>query len=71
MRCPCRGCPDRTITCHGFCERYRDWREVFEKEKEWKRRQNPIYSETCKKKLDSNAIRKARGWTRSHGKNND
>lgn len=24
--CPCKGCDDRTITCHSFCGRYKEWK---------------------------------------------
>ena len=24
--CPCRGCHDRKLGCHGFCERYQEWK---------------------------------------------
>ena len=27
MKCPCKECFHRTITCHGFCEGYKAWRE--------------------------------------------
>ena len=23
MICPCKGCPERVVGCHGSCERYR------------------------------------------------
>lgn len=23
---PCYGCHDRTLTCHGFCQRYKDYK---------------------------------------------
>lgn len=26
MICPCKGCVDRTITCHGVCKRYQEWK---------------------------------------------
>ena len=26
MKCPCRDCADRTVTCHGFCEQYKGWK---------------------------------------------
>ena len=26
MICPCKGCTDRTLTCHGFCQRYKEWK---------------------------------------------
>jgi len=30
---PCdKACPDRTVTCHGFCRRYKEWQEIHEKE---------------------------------------
>lgn len=25
-KCPCKDCPDRTITCHRFCSRYKEWK---------------------------------------------
>ena len=32
-RSPCdKACPDRTVTCHGFCKRYKEWQEIHEKE---------------------------------------
>ena len=24
--CPCKGCTERTISCHGFCKRYQEWK---------------------------------------------
>lgn len=26
MKCPCRDCNNRTVTCHGFCEQYKEWK---------------------------------------------
>ncbi len=26
--CPCRGCTDRSIYCHGTCEKYKDFLQV-------------------------------------------
>jgi len=26
MKCPCRDCNDRTVTCHSFCEKYKKWK---------------------------------------------
>lgn len=31
---PCKGCLDRTITCHTMCRRYQEWKSVHEKEVE-------------------------------------
>lgn len=25
--CPCKGCDERTVTCHGTCEKYLAWRK--------------------------------------------
>jgi len=33
IRC-CLNCPDRTVSCHSTCERYRKEREAWEKRKE-------------------------------------
>lgn len=26
MKCPCKGCTDRTITCHSVCSKYEEWK---------------------------------------------
>ena len=25
MKCPCKGCDNRKLGCHGFCEGYKAW----------------------------------------------
>jgi hypothetical protein len=42
MACPCKECTERTITCHGFCERYKDWKDERDKgnEERYKHREN-------------------------------
>lgn len=42
---PCKGCTDRTVTCHGVCRRYQEWQDENEKVKQWLRDQAPITSE--------------------------
>lgn len=27
MKCPCRGCEERAVGCHGKCERHARWLE--------------------------------------------
>ena len=27
MKCPCKECDHHTITCHGFCDGYKKWRD--------------------------------------------
>jgi hypothetical protein len=28
--CPCRGCTERILLCHGRCERYQAWKTEYE-----------------------------------------
>lgn len=47
-RCPCKGCDRRTVTCHGFCRVYKEWkaedfRQKHEGKQEWPDRQNMPY----------------------------
>ena len=30
MKCPCKGCEDRKLGCHGFCKRYKAFRDERE-----------------------------------------
>lgn len=71
MKCPCRGCADRTMTCKyaGQCEKWETYKAEEKKKKEWERNQKPIYSEQCKKSMDKNIVVKARGWKRRGGHN--
>lgn len=36
----CKGCKERYEKCHEKCPRYRKWKELWEKEKEWNRQKN-------------------------------
>ncbi|WP_281713778.1 hypothetical protein [Anaerotignum lactatifermentans] len=36
----CKGCKERYAKCHEKCPRYRKWKELWEKEKEWNRQKN-------------------------------
>ena len=51
MKCPCRGCTDRTVTCHGVCKRYQEWKKEHEDEKAWLKAQMPMTSEGVKKRV--------------------
>lgn len=33
MTCPCRGCEERTETCHAECEKYLAFREFCEQQR--------------------------------------
>ena len=60
MKCPCRGCTDRTVTCHGVCKRYQEWKKEHEDEKAWLKAQLPMTSEGVKKREIANIKRKAK-----------
>ena len=71
MKCPCRGCTDRTITCHGVCARYKEWQKYNEDEKTWLEGHKQIPSERLRKYSAMKIKRIARGWKRCKGGNND
>ena len=39
---PCKGCTDRTITCHVVCTRYQEWKKELEETKQWLNDQKPV-----------------------------
>jgi hypothetical protein len=32
--CPCRGCTERILLCHGRCDRYQKWKAEYETAKQ-------------------------------------
>ena len=32
-KCPCRGCTERILLCHGRCEKYQNWKKEYEESK--------------------------------------
>ena len=68
MKCPCKGCEDRTITCHGNCERYKEYKIELGKMNKWIQIQNAAtFSDRAKQRYNNNIIRKAKGWTGRRG----
>ena len=64
MICPCKACTDREIGCHGECARYKEWRRMFEKERE-----SRVKRLEAVDFLDRGAVRRMRkikcgGWKR-------
>ena len=52
--CPCKGCEDRTVTCHGVCKRYKDWKAAEEElrlERLDVKKQEPQYNNNIKKRM--------------------
>jgi hypothetical protein len=37
-----KGCPDRAVGCHGYCERYKAYRKQLDEENAQKRKLNVI-----------------------------
>lgn len=61
--CPCKGCEDRTITCHGVCRHYQEWRKELDETNKWLREHTPITSpEGVKARNESLRKRKIRKW---------
>ena len=40
MKCPCKGCPKRTLTCHSVCTPYEDWKIERAAINDWNREKN-------------------------------
>ena len=63
MKCPCKDCFNRTITCHGVCRRYQDWKKEHDDVNKWLRDQQPITSEAGLKGRNERLKRgKSRKW---------
>lgn len=50
-KCPCRDCFDRTVTCHGVCRKYKNWKLVLEEATIAKQKENDKYSDQAKKRM--------------------
>lgn len=62
MKCPCKGCADRTITCHSVCRRYAEW-------KDWKEEGNRVRAaEAVKRSISHDQEMKYRKNLKQGGK---
>ena len=43
LKCPCKGCEKRTLTCHGVCRQYEDWKIERAAINDYNREQNAVY----------------------------
>ena len=66
-KCPCKGCVDRRLTCHGFCRQYKDWQKENQAEKEWLREQNWTRTENQRDSFFAMMRKKAKGIIRTKG----
>ena len=63
MKCPCKGCTERTVTCHGVCRRYQEWKMERDNVNQWLRDQMPVTSEHGLKEHNERLRRgKSRKW---------
>lgn len=59
-QCPCNGCGEREIGCHGECEKYRTWKAGEDEinHKRWESNQLYAMSDTKRKWIVKNMKRK-------------
>ena len=62
MKCPCRGCTDRTLTYHAVCERFGEWKKYEADRKAWLAQFGPVTSEQIKKGEIKKIRSRQRGW---------
>ena len=63
MKCPCKGCEDRTILCHGRCDGYQQWKAEREEINKWLAGQRTQTSEAgLKGKIHKLKTGKSRKW---------
>ena len=60
-RAPCKGCQDRTITCHGVCRRYEEWKKEEERRKTWEEQFKFEPSDQARRGKRQKLIKQARG----------
>ena len=66
MKCPCKGCQDRTVTCHydGYCDKWAEWKQYEKGKKEWLDSFKPTDSDEMRKREIKNIKARARGSMR-------
>ena len=71
MKCPCRGCDRRTITCHSVCRQYQEWKIYNEDRRKWLRGQKYVPTDGIRSGEIRNIKDRARGWLKKKVKNYD
>ena len=71
MKCPCKGCQDRTITCHGVCQKYQDWKQEREEIKKRILYEKPITNYEILKRQREKIIKIQRGQMKRMVRNYD
>lgn len=67
IKCPCRGCERRTLTCRQVCKPWQEWKEEQKAVKEWLDSFKPVHSESALRHMNRQIKSKARGWTGKKG----
>ena len=69
VNCPCKGCLDRKLGCHGFCRAFEDWKIEETARKEWLAEQNGVINTEPRWKRNTLWLRRrARGEIRGKHK---
>ena len=71
MKNPCHGCTRRTITCHGVCRQYDEWKKFNEDRREWLKGHKYEPSEGLRKGSIRSIRERARGYKKRKVKNYD
>ena len=70
MKCPCKGCTDRTLTCHGVCDRYKAWKTEEADKKAWLDGFRHETSDAARRGERKKLIQQARGQRKRKGGGN-
>lgn len=62
--CPCCGCQERTVGCHGTCERYKAWNGKRQAERQERIKKTSLLHEADKRKSAAVSHYKRRGRQR-------
>ena len=71
MKCPCKGCNRRTITCHGVCKEYEAFKKYNENRNKWLREHAYTPSVGHVKGEIQDIKERARGYKKRKVKNYD
>ena len=67
MKCPCKGCTDRKLNCHGACERFQEWKTEDAKRKAWLNGFKYETNDQMRRGERRKLINKARGYQKKKG----
>ena len=68
MKCPCNGCTERKLLCHGFCDRFKEFRKDLEAMKKWlaENDNKPLFGEGRRREMKKHERNTARGYTKRY-----